>query len=108
MGSLLDPILISNIETVIDSEFVDIDRSISDHNATLVHIKIPVKNSTTFMRKVLLYQHADYIKLNNEISEFQWETYQTECSNVDDMSELFTQKYLEMIDRNISSKIVRI
>ena len=39
MGALLDPVIVSDI--VVDSEVIGVDRSISDHNATMINIKIP-------------------------------------------------------------------
>ena len=47
------------------------------------------------MRKAWQYKHVDFLKLNNEISEFQWESYLKECTDIDIMSSSFTQKYLE-------------
>jgi hypothetical protein len=37
----LDPVIVSNIDIVVDSEVICVDRSISDHNATMINIKIP-------------------------------------------------------------------
>jgi hypothetical protein len=48
------------------------------------------------------------VELNNEISEFQWESYLKECTDIDIMSLSFTQKYLEIISRNIPSKMIRV
>ena len=42
MGALLDPVIVSNIDIVVDSEVIGVDRSISDHNATMINIKNPV------------------------------------------------------------------
>ena len=108
MGALLDPIIVSDIDIVIDSEVIDIDRSISDHNGTLINIKVTNMNKSSFTRKVWLYKQADYIKLNEEISQFQWEPFLGECDNVDSMAERFTNKYLEMIARHIPSKTIRV
>ena len=41
LTTLLDPVLVSNSNILTDSEVVDIDRNISDHNVTLINIKIP-------------------------------------------------------------------
>ena len=60
------------------------------------------------MRKVWQYKHADLLKFNNEISEFQWEPYTKECADIDIMSSNFTQKYLEIISRNILSKVIQV
>ena len=53
-------------------------------------------------------KHADLLKLNNEISELQWEMYLKECTDIDIMSSSFTQKYLEIISRNIPSKMIQV
>ena len=60
------------------------------------------------MRKVWQYKYADLLKLNNEISEFQLETYLKECTDIDIMSSSFTQKYLQIISRNIPSKMIQV
>jgi hypothetical protein len=86
MGALLDPVIVSNIDIVVDSEVIGVDRSISDHNATMINIKIPYSIKKTYMRKVWQYKHVDLLKLNNEISEFQWESYLKECTDIDIMS----------------------
>ena len=100
MGSLLDPILVSNPNITLDAEVVQIDRNISDHDATLVHIKISNIIKEPYTRKVWLYKNADFISLNQEINNFDWEHLLGECANVD------TTKYLELIGNYIPSKTV--
>jgi hypothetical protein len=56
MGALLDPVIVSNIDIVVDSEVIEVDRSISDHNATLINIKISYSIKITYMRKVWQYK----------------------------------------------------
>jgi hypothetical protein len=58
------------------------------------------------MRKNWLYKQANFNKLNNEILEFQWEQFLHQCTNVEDMSNRFTNTYLEMVGRGIPSKLV--
>jgi hypothetical protein len=41
-------------------------------------------------------------------SKFQWESYLKECTDIDIMSSSFTQKYLEIISRNIPSKMIQV
>ena len=36
MDAILDPVIVSNIDTVVDSEVIGVDRSISDHNIILM------------------------------------------------------------------------
>jgi hypothetical protein len=38
MGAILDPVIVSNIDIVVDSEVIGFDRSISDHNAVRINI----------------------------------------------------------------------
>jgi len=109
MVALFDPVIVSNIDIVVDSEIIGVDRSISDHNAILINIKILFSIKKTYMRKVWQYnKHADLLKLNNEILEFQWEPYLKECADIDIMSSNFTQKNLEIISRNILSKMIQV
>ena len=53
------------------------------------------------MRKVWLYRKADFNKINNEILEFQWEQFLHKSTDIEDMSNRFTHKYLEMVGRRI-------
>ena len=107
-GALLDPIIVSNLDIVIDSEVISVNRDISDHDATLINIKIPCLPKRSYMRKVWLYKKADFNKINNEILEFQWEQFLHKSTDIEDMSNRFTHKYLEMVGRGIPSKLVRI
>ena len=107
-GALLDPILVSNLDIVINSEVIRVNRDISDHDATLINIKIPCILKRSYMRKVWLYTNPDFNKRNNEILEFQWEQFLYECTDVYEMYNRFTHKYLEMVGRRIPSKLVRI
>ena len=109
MGALLDRVIVSNIGIVVDSEVIGVDRSISDPNATMINIKIPYSiKKKTYMRKVWQYKHVNLLKLNNEISEFQWKSYLKKCTDIDIMSSSFTQEYLEIISRNIPSKMIQV
>jgi hypothetical protein len=52
-GVLLDPIIVSNLDIVIDSEVISVNRDISDHDATLINMKIPCLLKRSYMRKVV-------------------------------------------------------
>ena len=45
---LLDPFLVSNLDIVIDPEVINVNRDISDHDATLINIK-----NTLFTEEIL-------------------------------------------------------
>ena len=67
---------------------------------------MPCLLKRSYMRKNWLYKQANFNKLNNEILEFQWEQFLHQCTNVEDMSNRFTNTYLEMVGRGIPSKLV--
>jgi hypothetical protein len=56
-GALLDPILVSNLDIVIDSEVISVNRDIGDHDATLINIKIPCLLKRSYMRKVCKFRN---------------------------------------------------
>jgi hypothetical protein len=53
------------------------------------------------MRKVWLHKKTNFNTLNNEILEFQLEQFLHKCTDVENMSNRFTHKYLEMVGRRI-------
>ena len=57
-GAFLDPILVSNLDIVIASEVISVNRDISDHDATLINIKIPCLLKRSYVRKVWLYRKS--------------------------------------------------
>jgi hypothetical protein len=59
--------------------------------------------SCNFFQSVII--QCDWV---STLSEFQWESYLKECTDIDIMSSSFTQKYLEIISRNIPSKMFQV
>jgi len=97
MGSLLDPIFVSNCNLLIDSEVIQVERNISDHDATLINLKIPQYIRTTLKRRVWLYREVDFPSLNNAISDYDWDSFLDDTIDVDTMNEKFTNKYFEFM-----------
>jgi hypothetical protein len=58
-------------------------------------------NKKNVTRNVWSYKNADFISLNEEINEYDWEIFLNSSIDVDDMSERFTHKYLEMMRKHI-------
>ena len=98
----------SNLDIVTDSEVISVNRDIRDHDATLINIKIPCLLKRSYMRKVWLYKKADFNKINNEILKFQWEQFLHKGTDIEDLSNRFTHKCLEMFGRGMPSRLVRI
>jgi uncharacterized membrane protein len=50
--SLLDPVLVSDNCNVLESYVIQVDRKYSDHEATIVYLKVPLKSINTYKRLV--------------------------------------------------------
>jgi hypothetical protein len=62
--SLLDPILITDSISTIDSEPIHIDRELTDHDETYVTIGCGFSNNKNYKRKIWDYKRADYHSMN--------------------------------------------
>ena len=108
-ATLLDPILTSQDCTVSFSEVIDVDRTISDHQATKACIKIPHEIKSCYKRTVWLYKHADFNSINTEIEMFDWVNYFDQFyNNVDIMCESFTNQVLSIFKKYIPNKEITI
>jgi hypothetical protein len=70
--SLLNPILIIDSISIIDSDTIHIDREFSDQDGTYVTISCGVSNNKNFKRKICDYRRADYLLMKQKISEADW------------------------------------
>ncbi|CAC5373651.1 unnamed protein product [Mytilus coruscus] len=108
-AALLDPILISEDCCATFTEVIDINRQMSDHNATKVYLRIPNFSEKNFTRTIWLYKHADFTRFNTDIQNFDWQTSLTAFEDdVDGMAVFFTEKYIEMAKNSIPTKTVTI
>ena len=103
--TLLDPILISECCSYTSAYVVDVDRAMSDHNASVCHLKVPVHLCKSYKRSVWIYKNGDFNKFNNLISEFNWVTYFGN-SDINEACEKFTDKYLSLAKQCIPFKEV--
>ena len=51
-STLIDPVIVSDACTALDSGTMDVDRFISDHKASYIAIQISIKISTPYYREV--------------------------------------------------------
>jgi hypothetical protein len=107
-GALLDPIIYSDECEISFSDVIQIDRNISDHDATSASLRIPYNLQAKYQREVWLYKHADFINLNSEIRLFDWEGFLLSSENIDEMSIKFTNKFIEFVKMYIPVKIITI
>ena len=63
--SLLDLILVKEC-SIVNSEVVDIDRLISDHNGVLVNININTNFKSAYKREIWDYRRGDFEKFNED------------------------------------------
>ena len=106
--SLLDPVLIREC-SIGNSEIIDIDRYISDHNATLVEVNINTKFKTIFKRNIWLYKQGNYGRLNNDIFSVNWNEFLFgDNVDLDIACERFNNKFIELAETCIPRKDVTV
>ncbi|PJE78081.1 hypothetical protein CI610_02987 [invertebrate metagenome] len=103
-STLLDPIIVSDTVNVVFSDVIEIERTISDHDAVFAIINIPVKIKHYFKRKVWLYDQTDIDKLKVMINSIPWLDRFANLSHVNEMCNFFTEKFLDAVDKCIPSK----
>ena len=105
----MDPVLVTGDCDCGFAEVIDIENSISDHQATKVYVTISDVIHKTYQRLVWYYKDADFLKFNNLISSFDWNLYFLEFGDdIDTLSIKFTDKYLEFAKESIPSKVVTV
>ena len=90
--TLLDPVLVSDDCDCRFVEVIDIDKTISDHKATKLYLKIPDVIHKSYQRLVWIYKKGDFVKFNNLISQFDWYMLLSNCTqNISMMCVRFTE-----------------
>lgn len=107
-SSLLDPILLSDSLSCIDSSVINIDRTVSDHEGCIVCVKLPCSFKSAYNRKVWLYKRADFERFNDLISQYDWEGTFLNCESVDSACETFSNVFIEFAEICIPSKLVTV
>ena len=107
--TLLDPVLVSDDCDCRFVDVIDIDKTISDHKATKLYLKIPDVIHKSYQRLVWIYKKGDFVKFNNLISQFDWYKLLSNCTqNINMMCVRFTEKYLEFARECIPTKTITI
>ncbi|MEW8546228.1 MAG: endonuclease/exonuclease/phosphatase family protein, partial [Candidatus Thiodiazotropha sp.] len=107
-STLIDPILVTDACSVLDSGVIPVSEQISDHKATYVSLKIQVDLSNSYYRDIWNYKNADYDKLNNFISQYDWDSVINDNATVDDACNRFTNIFLDFCKECIPRKKVLI
>ena len=72
INALLDPIIINDDLTFLDSGTIKVPAHISDHSATFITLPFQYEPKSPYTRTVLLYNQADFNALNTTIRNFDW------------------------------------
>ena len=105
--SLLDLVLVKEC-SISHTEVIDIDRVISDHNATLVDVHVQINIRQKFKREIWDYKNGNFEKLNTELEELNWNSLLNQANDIDEMCGIFTTKFLELANQNIPRKTITI
>ncbi|KAK3087860.1 hypothetical protein FSP39_011626 [Pinctada imbricata] len=80
----------------------------SDHSATYFELLIKEPIDKPYKRKVWSYKNGDYVKLNNLITEFNWNAFFGNTSDIDEACELFTEKFMSFARECIPTKMITV
>ena len=94
-STLIDPVIVSDACTVLDSGTMDVDELISDHKATYIAIQISIKISTSYYREVWNYRNADTERLNLLIRSYNWDSVINDNCAIGDVCINFTDVFLK-------------
>ena len=100
--ALLDPILISFDQTVLDSGTLQVPPDISDHRATFLTLPFEYNLHYTFKRKIWIYKQANYAELEMKINNFDWSPLHT--LPLDEAVLFFNHSFLNLVSKCIPSK----
>jgi hypothetical protein len=106
--SLLDPVLVSDNCNVLESYVIQVGRTYSDHKATTVYLKVPLKSVSTYKRLVWDYRNADFETCNECISSLNWNSIISLENSMDENYKAFTNKCIEIIKKCVPQKEVTI
>ena len=106
--SLLDPVLVSDNCNVLESYVIQVDRKFSDHKATIVYLKVPLKSINTYKRLVWDYRNADFETCNDCISSLNWNSIISPENSMDENCQTFTKTFIEIIKNCVPQKEVTI
>ena len=104
--ALLDPVITSFDQTILDSGVLNIPPNISDHSATYITIPFDYSLHTTFKRKIWLYKRANYIDLGIKTNNCDWDCLNTLPLN--QAVEFFTKSFLNLVRQCIPSKEITV
>ena len=80
--------------------------TLGDHSGVILCRGKHVKPSNTFTRKILDYQHTDWISAREELSRKTWRPL-TEETNLDQAASDWSPFFLDVIERNTPTKTIR-
>ena len=105
---MIDPVIVSDAFTVLDSGTMNVDEFISDHKATYIAIQISIKISTSYYREVWNYRNADSERLNQLIRSYNWDSIINDKCAIGDACINFTDVFLKFCKECISCQKVLI
>ena len=106
--SLLYPVLVSDNCNVLESYVIQVDRKYSDHEATIVYLKVPLKSINTYKRLVWDYRNADFETCNDCISSLNWNSIISPENSMNENCQTFTKTFIEIIKNCVPQKEVTI
>ena len=107
-SSLLDLVYTNNPQFVILSGVGEsfLDQNLRYHCPVFVVLNFDKHKQPCYKRKIWKYDDADYVHLNQLVSNFDWS--EIKCNNIDSYASNFTEKLLEFCSLSIPNNFVTI
>ena len=103
-STLIDPVIVSDACTVLDSGTMDVNEFISEHKSTFIAIQISIKISISYYREVWNYRNADTERLNQIIRSYNRDSIINDNCAIGDACINFTDVFLKFCMECILSK----
>ncbi len=106
--SLLDPILITDSISIIDSDTIPFDRQLSDHDGTYLSLDVGFISNKCFKRKVWNYKRANFDLINEKLSTSDWMNLVYNQPNIDLACASFTNHLMNICNDCIPSTFITV
>ena len=105
-STLIDPILVNNLDIVRDS-FV-LPNFCSDHCPSVVELNFTTPRQKTYVKTVWDFDHANYDAIENHLQDIDWDGRLSSSNDVNFINENINGEITLAMDQNIPKKTIRI
>ena len=107
-STLLDPIILSDTLSYFISDVLPTPSNISDHDAPIIFLECPTTITRSYKREIWIYEKVDKVKFSEKMDDVDWNALLPDNKDVDELSGIFTETFLNIARECIPTKLVTI